>query len=112
MANRKGSLNEKEVAAWFDALSFEKQDSLIKALSSSHSNRRADRIATLRAELAALEGNGDGTAKANGATAPAFVKAKYRNSTTGEAWSGRGRMAGWLAAKVKAGEKAQRYLVK
>jgi DNA-binding protein H-NS len=40
------------------------------------------------------------------------VKPKYRNPATGEVWSGRGRMAGWLAAKVKAGEKAQRYLVK
>ena len=82
----------------------------MQALSSSHSKLRADRIAKLRAELAALEGNGSD--KANATTASASVKPKYRNPATGEVWSGRGRTAGWLAAKVKAGEKAQRYLVK
>jgi DNA-binding protein H-NS len=112
MADRKGGLSEKDVTAWFDALSFEKQGSLMQALSSSHSKLRADRIAKLRAELAALEGNSDGSATANGTIASASVKPKYRNPATGEVWSGRGRMAGWLAAKVKAGEKAQRYLVK
>ena len=32
--------------------------------------------------------------------------------TTGETWSGRGRMASWLVAKQKAGEKITKYLVK
>jgi DNA-binding protein H-NS len=109
MARGNGSLTEKQVTAWFDGLSFERQDSLMKELSSSHSKLRADRIAKLRRELAALEGSGKTGGKTQ-AVAPA--KAKYRNPETGEVWSGRGRMAGWLATKVKAGEKAQRYLVK
>ena len=108
MANRKNGLTEKDVTGWFDSLSFERQDSLLQAFSSSHSTLRANRIAKLRAELAALEGNGS----ENGSIASPSVKAKYRNPATGEVWSGRGRMAGWLATKVKAGEKAQRYLVK
>ena len=38
-------------------------------------------------------------------------KSSASNKATGETWSGRGRMAGWLAAKVKGGEKAAKYLV-
>ena len=110
MARGNGSLTEKQVAAWFDGLSFERQNTLMQALSSSHSKLRADRIAKLRQELAALEGNG--SEKVNGLRVPAAVKPKYRNPVTGEVWSGRGRMAGWLAIKVRAGEKPQRYLVK
>ena len=109
MAKGNGSLTDKQVTEWFDGLSFDRQIALMKALSSAHRNLRADRIAKLRQELATLEGNG--SEKVNGLRAPAW-KPKYRNPAMGEAWSGRGRMAGWLAAKVKAGEKPQRYLVK
>ena len=110
MAKGNGSLTDKQVTEWFDGLSFDRQITLMKALSSAHSNLRADRIAKQRQELAALEGNG--SQKINDVRVAASVKPKYRNPATGEAWSGRGRMAGWLAAKVKAGEKPQRYLVK
>ena len=109
MAKGNGSLTDKQVTDWFDGLSFDRQMTVMKALSSSHGKLRADRIAKLRQELAALEGNGSG--KIKGVRVPASVKAKYRNPATGEVWSGRGRMAGWLATKVKAGEKPQRYLV-
>jgi DNA-binding protein H-NS len=109
MARGNGSLTEKQVTAWFDGLSFERQDSLMQELSASHGKLRADRIAKLRRELAALEGGAKTDRKTRGA---ASGKAKYRDPETGEEWSGRGRMARWLAAKVKAGEKAQRYLVK
>ena len=39
------------------------------------------------------------------------VKPKYRDPNTGETWSGRGRMAGWLKRKVDAGEDPDAYLV-
>jgi DNA-binding protein H-NS len=39
------------------------------------------------------------------------VKAKYRDPATGEAWSGRGRMASWLKRKQDAGENIEKYLV-
>ena len=110
MTKGNGSLTDKQVTEWFDGLSFDRQIILMKALSSSHGKLRADRIAKLRQELAALEGNGN--SRVNGLRASASVIPKYRNPATGEVWSGRGRMAGWLAAKVKAGEKPQRYLVK
>jgi hypothetical protein len=41
----------------------------------------------------------------------AEVKAKYRDPTTGETWSGRGRMASWLKRKQDAGEDIEKYRV-
>lgn len=46
---------------------------------------------------------------ARGARGPATVK--YRDPATGDTWSGRGKMASWLAEKVRAGDQIQRYLV-
>ena len=43
--------------------------------------------------------------------AGASVAPKYRNPATGETWSGRGRMASWLAAKLQAGESIESYLI-
>ena len=112
MAKANGTLTDKQVSAWFDGLSFDRQVSLLDSLSTSHSKIRSARIVELRRELAALDG---GNGRANGkvkSVKGTTVKAKYRDPVTGEAWSGRGRMSGWLAAKVKAGEKASRYLIK
>lgn len=39
------------------------------------------------------------------------VKPKYRDPTTNETWSGRGRMATWLKRKQDAGEDIEEYLV-
>jgi DNA-binding protein H-NS len=39
------------------------------------------------------------------------VKAKYRDPTTGDTWSGRGRMATWLKRKQEAGEDIEKYRV-
>lgn len=41
----------------------------------------------------------------------ASAAAKYRDPVTGETWSGRGRMATWLANKVRAGEPLESFLV-
>ena len=112
MAIRSGMLTDKQVSAWFEGLSFDRQVSLLESLSNSHSKVRNARIAELRRELAALDG---GNGHSNGVTKPGIeskVQAKYRDTATGDTWSGRGRMASWLAAKVKAGEKASRYLTK
>ena len=40
------------------------------------------------------------------------VKAKYRHPKTGEEWSGRGGVAKWLAAEIKAGKKKEAFLIK
>lgn len=39
------------------------------------------------------------------------VEPKYRDPDTGETWSGRGRMARWLAARVAAGHSVDEFLV-
>jgi hypothetical protein len=39
------------------------------------------------------------------------VNPKYRDPATGETWSGRGRMAGWLKRKQDAGEDVEAYRV-
>ena len=38
------------------------------------------------------------------------VRVKYRDPKSGETWSGRGRMARWLADRIKAGDKPDKYL--
>ena len=40
------------------------------------------------------------------------IAVKYRNPETGETWSGRGRMANWLAEKVRAGLNPESFLVR
>ena len=41
------------------------------------------------------------------------VAAKYANpDNTSETWTGRGRKPRWLAAKLKAGEKQEKFLIK
>src|SRR5688500_4286202 len=105
MAKSNGTLTDKQVSAWFEGLSFDRQVSLLESLSTSHSKIRTAHIAELRRELAALDG---GNSHANGPAKRAKrskVQAKYLDPATGDTWSGRGRMSSWLAAKVKAGEK-------
>jgi DNA-binding protein H-NS len=118
MAKANGTLTDKQVSAWFDGLNFTRQASVLNALSASHGKQRNARIEELRRELAALDpngatnGNGNGTRPYKRRKSVPAVQAKYRDPKSGETWSGRGRMASWLAAKVKAGEKASRYLIK
>lgn len=114
-----GRLSDKQVVAWFGELDFDRQASLLDSLSGMHQEAKSTRINELRRELAALEnGNTNGTSKStksskrkrNGKVKLAGVK--YRDPATGDTWAGRGRMASWLAAKQKAGEKIAKYLVK
>jgi DNA-binding protein H-NS len=115
MAKANGTLTDKQVSEWFDGLVFDRQASILNTLSASHSKQRHARITELRRELAALDDDGsiNGNAKRSykRRRIPA-AQAKYRDPKSGETWSGRGRMASWLTAKVKAGEKASRYLIK
>lgn len=39
------------------------------------------------------------------------VAAKYRDSSTGDTWSGRGRLPRWLAAHEEAGRKKEEFAV-
>ena len=95
---------------------------MLDSLSAAHSRVRDDKIRSLREELTALENGSEvnfihkdnGKASSAGklkAKGRRKIAVKFRDAKSGETWSGRGRMAGWLAAKVKAGEKADKYLV-
>jgi DNA-binding protein H-NS len=113
MARSNGRLSEKQVSAWFSALDFDKQSAFLGSLHATHDSAKQVKIDALRRQLSDLEGGrGRGAAgkraRKGRRKSPAAVK--YRDPKTGDTWSGRGRMARWLAAKVSAGEKADKYL--
>ena len=111
------------VIAWFGDLSFDQQKDALDRMQGEHEQSRSTKRAELVTQLAALgygvpKKRGRPAGKANGVGNGAVrkarrgkVKAKYRDSKTGETWSGRGRMASWLKSKQDAGEKIERYLV-
>jgi DNA-binding protein H-NS len=111
------------VIAWFGNLSFDKQKDALSQLQNEHDQSRSAKRAELVTQLAALgyavpKKRGRPAGKANGSGNGAVrkarkgkVKAKYRDSNTGETWSGRGRMASWLKSKQDASENIERYLV-
>jgi DNA-binding protein H-NS len=110
------------VVEWFGNLSFDQQKGALGQMQDRHEQSRAAKRVELEKQIAAL-GYGAATRRgrpkratnSNGATRSrgkgSAVKAKYRDSKTGETWSGRGRMANWLKSKQDAGEKIEKYLV-
>ena len=109
------------VIAWFGNLSFDQQKDALGRVQGEHEQSRAAKRAELVTQLAALgyavakkRGRPPANASSGGNGRKARrgkVKAKYRDSKTGETWSGRGRMASWLKTKQDAGEKIEKYLV-
>ena len=114
MAKGNGRLTAKSVSVWFEAMPFDGQVALLDELQKAHSKVRQAQINSLKRQLAALEnGSSNGHAEPKAPkrqSKRSNVKVKYRDPKTGGTWSGRGRMATWLAEKVKAGEKADKYL--
>lgn len=115
MAKGNGRLTGKSVSVWFSAMPFDEQAVLLGKLKEAHDKTRLEQIDTLRRQLAALENgsaNNGGTARVTTKRgSKKDVKVKYRDPKTGDTWSGRGRMARWLADKVKSGEKRDKYLL-
>ena len=64
----------------------------------------------LQTQLAQIGGDGRGGRKA-GSVKGMKVAPKYRHPKTGETWSGRGGVAGWLAKEIKAGKKREDFLI-
>lgn len=63
--------------------------------------------AELQAQLAQIGG-------ANGKVRPSLgikVPPKYRHPKTGETWTGRGGVAGWLVREIAAGHKREDFLI-
>jgi len=115
MAKGNGRMSDRSITEWFSSKDFDAQAALLVQLNAAHAKLRQEKIDALERQLALLKGTATASRRANGAAKlngkrKAAVAAKYRNPKTGEAWSGRGRMARWLAEKVKAGEKADKYL--
>jgi len=115
MARSNGRLSEKQVSAWFSEMDFEKQRAFLGSLHATHDSAKQGKIDALRRQLAELEGGGGrgrgGSKRARkSGRRKASAAVKYRDPKTGDTWSGRGRMARWLAEKVSAGEKADKYL--
>ena len=52
-------------------------------------------------------GSSGRSSRAKGGT----VAAKYRHPSTGETWTGRGKMPRWLQAQVSAGKKKEDFLI-
>src|SRR5262245_9812366 len=115
MARSNGRFSEKQVSAWFSEMDFDKQRAFLSSLRATHDSAKRVKIDALRRQLAELE-DGRGRASGNGKRArksgrrKRSAAIKYRDPKTGDTWSGRGRIARWLAEKVSAGEKADKYL--
>jgi DNA-binding protein H-NS len=117
MAKVNGKLTTQTVGTWFSAIQFEEQQKVLSGLQHIHGKVRQVRIDALKRELAVLEkGSTNGHAAPKAAkrgpkkNTKGSVRVKYRDPKSGETWSGRGRMARWLADRVKAGEKQDKYL--
>src|SRR5688572_11556226 len=110
MAKANGRLTDKAVSAWFSEKDFDGQRSLLEKLKEVHDKGRQMRISALKRELVRLE-NGSSNShveKPAKRSKKGQVAVKYRDPKSGETWSGRGRMASWLAEKVKAGDKVEK----
>lgn len=118
MARTNGKFSQKSVTDWFVDLDFQQQADLLGAFQRMHEKSRQVKIDSLQRQLDMLTRKGNHAGTGNGRTTPANktkrgksrVKVKYRDPKSGATWSGRGRMATWLAEKVKAGEKPDKYL--
>ena len=113
MARSNGKLSEKQVSAWFSELDFDKQHAFLGTLNQTHDSAKQVKIDALRRQLSDLESGRDragGKRARKGVRRKRVAAVKYRDPKTGDTWSGRGRMARWLADKVSAGEKADKYL--
>lgn len=95
------------------------KDALEKQIEEATSQGRNDAIAQVKAlltehglKVSDLGGKTGSTPKSTGkAKTGAKVAAKYRNSTTGETWSGRGLQPRWLKPALASGKKIEDFSV-
>ena len=114
MARGNGRLTARAVDEWFSSMAFDEQVKVLGKLHDIHGKVRRIKIDSLKRQLALLENGSASDRAAPKATKrgpkKGGAKIKYRDPRSGETWSGRGRMARWLADKVKAGENQDKYL--
>jgi DNA-binding protein H-NS len=96
------------------------REALEKQIADTRRNEHAEALAQIRAlmdqhgiTLADLSGKaGQGAARTRRAPkAGGKVAAKYRNSATGDTWSGRGLQPRWLKAALATGRKLEDFAV-
>ncbi|MEP6919338.1 MAG: H-NS histone family protein [Acidobacteriota bacterium] len=92
-----------------------KKEALDREIEQTKKQERGDAIQQVRALMAqyglsAADLSVRHTSKAKGSTGKK-VAAKYRNTATGESWSGRGLQPKWLKAALGAGRKLGDFAV-
>lgn len=91
---------------------------LERQIETTRRNERADAIAKVRAlmsehglSMADLSGRAASPKPSTGSKSGGKVAAKYRNTATGDSWSGRGLQPKWLKAALAAGRKIEEFAV-
>jgi DNA-binding protein H-NS len=90
---------------------------LEKQIESTQKQERGDAISKVKSLMAeygltVADLNARAPGKPGGSSAKGGkVAAKYRNSSTGETWSGRGLQPRWLKNAIAAGKKAEDFAV-
>jgi DNA-binding protein H-NS len=91
---------------------------LEKQIESTQKQERGDAIAKVKSlmseyglTVADLNARSATKASGSGAGKGGKVAAKYRNSSTGETWSGRGLQPRWLKTAIASGKKAEDFSV-
>jgi DNA-binding protein H-NS len=94
----------------------ELQNEIARLMQQADAARKAEvaaAIADIKAKMheygitAADLGSAGRSSRAKGGT----VAAKYRHPSTGETWTGRGKMPRWLQAEVLAGKRKEDFLI-
>lgn len=91
------------------------KEALEKEIESTKKHHRAEAIAKVRSlmseyGLSVADLSAKATSKAAGGTT-GKVAVKFRNSATGDTWSGRGLQPKWLKAALAAGRKIEDFSV-
>lgn len=96
----------------------DRKAALEKEIEATRKQERAEAVSKVRALMAqygltAADLNSKAAApKASGTGKGGKVAIKYRNSATGDTWSGRGLQPKWLKAAIAAGRKVEDFAVK
>jgi len=90
------------------------KEALEREIERTKEQGRTDAIAKIRALMAeyglsAADLAGKSSRGKSGKSKGGKVAAKYRNSSTGESWSGRGLQPRWLKAALAAGRKLDEF---
>ena len=95
----------------------DRKAALEKEIEATRKHERAEAISKVRALMAeygltASDLSTKASPKAAGAGKGGKVAIKYRNTATGDTWSGRGLQPKWLKAALAAGRKVEDFAVK